>query len=82
MTAQNCWLITGAVMAATFADLVSLTTEVNRVQLSEFQQLLSVFIWRFFKIDSIDCSDPGPVEGLSFFNYETEFYHPMQGKSK
>jgi len=36
--------------------------------------------YRYFKIDNVECSSPGTIEGVSYFNYHTNVHHPMQGK--
>lgn len=40
-----------------------------------------LLIWRYFRIDNIECADPGTIEGLSYFNFVAGMDHPMQGKT-
>lgn len=36
--------------------------------------------FRYFLIDGYECGNPGPIEGLNYFNYEGTYHNPMQGK--
>ena len=35
---------------------------------------------RHVKIDGNDCGNPGPIEGVSYFNYDTTTHHQMSGE--
>lgn len=35
---------------------------------------------RYFEIDDAECTFPGKIEGVTYFDYASKSHQPMQGK--
>jgi len=38
-----------------------------------------LFLHRYFKIDDSECTSPGAIDGVMYFNQYVDAHYPMQG---